>query len=265
MPQSVNKSLIGLVYLQKLIPILMPLFAILSGLDPYNILFRDYMPQYLQDRIEIRIVLLTFQFISSYIASSITSRTFAFMGPFVVVSLYICNELIAQIGYKMLKKRQVFTGLRWFNRAHLLFNSCSVSLDTMVLFLMSCSFMTSVISNFCVVKLFHVMTIYVYVFIPFISATYLFLIHTTFPLAIQIYKSSTKILDDLKRSQMHRRYYGGRYLTKKLRAMRPLTLYAGFNDYRMFRLQNSTKSTFYNSILLYTINSIISVPFEVLV
>jgi hypothetical protein len=80
------------------------------------------------------------------------------------------------------------------------------------------------------------------------------------PKAIRIFDKTEAILGKWKLKMTLAVRGNRRYYFKKIKSLRPCSIYAGLGDVLFFSLRRSTKTTYYGLMVYYVINTLISVP-----
>jgi hypothetical protein len=84
--------------------------------------------------------------------------------------------------------------------------------------------------------------------------------HTSVGKAIRIFDKTEAILRKWKLKMTLAVRGNRRYYFKKIKSLRPCSIYAGLGDVLFFSLRRSTKTTYYGLMVYYVINTLISVP-----
>lgn len=112
--------------------------------------------------------------------------------------------------------------------------------------------------NFVSMKLYSVLPLFLYFFFFVLAIVCPVIVSQTLPYATNCHDHSKKLLWSWKISTVTGT--NKKYLLRKIASLQPVRLCASIAGFNLFVVQNSTKSTYYNVIILYTINAVISVP-----
>lgn len=126
-----------------------------------------------------------------------------------------------------------------------------------VLALMTVGLLVFIFSNFATVRFFGVVPFVVFVFFPSVSFLVALIVNFTLPLTHKQYEDSIELL---RRSAGALSPMGrGKYLRRKIRAVRPHRLSVGVNGSNMFCLNRETKVEYFQNAIYYTITLLLSV------
>lgn len=227
-----------------------PMAYCLMKLDPLNhiILYcvKVYFPNYDPSIFVLALVTFVGYVVSQIIVFEIF-RSLILVLAILSVGCRVWLEYFRRL--KLLDSRQTFI---WnLIKIKVIYASISGIVESAIAFLMTFGVIVSVISNVCSLKLYSVIPLAFYVWIPVISVVTIIIIVNLIPAAVNIHESSKKGISLKKKD-------AGSYWKRKLGAQRPFVLCTGVLDYRFFEMKQSTKLVYYFALLENTVNVLIS-------
>jgi len=126
--------------------------------------------------------------------------------------------------------------------------------EVVTLFLMCVGFCMAVACNFVCVRGYSEVPAFLFFSAPVGSGLTCTLIQVLVPRAVYFYDKTTTLLQQWKQTCASRNHY----LSVRLRSLPPLKLYVGTGEYKLFYFKQATRITFYDTILSYTINALLT-------
>lgn len=124
--------------------------------------------------------------------------------------------------------------------------------------LMTVGLSCSVMFNFFTIGLHRAIPFPLYLYFPSVAGMIPFVIDALLPVAINVYENGCKIKCGWERSIASFSWCNKKWLRRRVRAVRPVRIYAGILGYNFFWLKRETKSTYYSTIVEVTIDALLS-------
>ncbi|OXA63308.1 hypothetical protein Fcan01_00074 [Folsomia candida] len=122
---------------------------------------------------------------------------------------------------------------------------------------MGLAFLMDVGSNFCTIKLRHVIPMPIYLVAPSISLIAPILIRTLLSVGVKVYEDAALLKRQWQNVVWKQRNM--KYMKRKLWTIRVVRMFGEILQFNIFELKRSTKSAYYEAILSYTITTCLSV------
>jgi len=251
-------GLTAFLYFEKMLPIIFPIFTVLGDVDCLYYVFKVLTPSLFEN--PLLSLLRLFLLINFYL---LVARTFAIL---LVVSLILVKVLVVIIKliFKFQTSQMTFVKIikicEVLQHGRIIFAIMNSLLEFLVVLLLGSGIFLSVTVNFGAIKLVGIIPLPIYVIILEFAIVTPFVIITCMSYAIHTYELTNKLLQKLKTIPMNR--YARRYLLRKLHSLQPIAFCAGVNGFRLFKVKNSTRFTYFSAIINYTITALLSVSAE---
>lgn len=117
--------------------------------------------------------------------------------------------------------------------------------------------LVGIFCNFGSLKLYGKLPITIYIYMPMLSVFIPFLVDQLLPLAARLFENSCDIVKNkfVSYSLTDRKLC----LVRQLESLRPLAMFAGVGDYRFFKIEKSTRASYYSIYVDYTVNALLSI------
>lgn len=191
----------------------------------------------------------------------------AFVGTCRFWAVCICAGMITlEMGTSGLKhmiamtKISPFTAYRLknFNHYRIAFGHSELACSHLGALLFFVGFIFSIVFIFISLKLHGAMDLAVYLAFPAIAITTLAVIKIILRMAEDVNEGALNVLKNLRAIQ--RRRTGNRaYYYRKIQSLRPPRINVGINSYNSFYIWKETKTVYYQTIIGYVINALLSV------
>lgn len=132
------------------------------------------------------------------------------------------------------------------------------SFETIVASVMLLGLLVCVTCNYVTIKMRHVMPMPFYLYFPSVSVLTPILIRILLPMGVTVFEGGNVIRGKVWKSLLGLSSEK-KYFKKKVRGVGEIAFYASFFQYRLYRLQKSTKGTFYSVLIGHTITALLSV------
>lgn len=161
-------------------------------------------------------------------------------------------------GYLASRRRKVVENyLIQYRYLEIILASSSEFVAPAVSILKFVAFLAFVTLNFITLKMSHAIPMPLFLIFPSMAVACGIAIHVLLRISIAVYENSRKVLD--KWSLILARIRDKRYSRRRLRGFKETGIYAGFLHFNFYVCKKSTKSTFYDTILSYTISALMSI------
>jgi hypothetical protein len=116
----------------------------------------------------------------------------------------------------------------------------------------------SVLFNFATLKMHHIIPMPLYLYFPSISILIPITIHFMLKMGIDVHTISHEMV--VKRWGRVVCISGNKkYVRRRIKATKVLRVHGGFLGFKVYDLTKSTKATYYEAILIYTINALLAI------
>ncbi|OXA40907.1 hypothetical protein Fcan01_24354 [Folsomia candida] len=130
--------------------------------------------------------------------------------------------------------------------------------ETIVASLMLLGLLVCVTFNYVTIKMRHIIPITFYVYFPSVSVLTPIVIRIMLPKTVAIFEGG-RVIRDTVWTTLLGLSSEKKYFKRKMKGIGEIAFYASFFQYRLYRLQNSTKATFYAVIIDRTITALLSI------
>jgi hypothetical protein len=240
------------------------LSAFVLGVDPVHTLMKPY---YVQMNWLFYFALLLLRFWATLIVSTVGSRVlhiFFIVGISSLRSgLNVCETSVrACQRLAFLSQNQMHYLISTFEQEWILFARWSMITDLMLLITVGIALGAVAVLNFVTFKMYSLFPFAFYLIFPFGNCFIMGLIQMLVPNLMNLYENSRSLLEKMSYKGLIRPHMANRYNRRRLKALRPWRFYAGFRGYNLFYFTQSSRVTYYENIINYTINLMFAVPME---
>lgn len=129
--------------------------------------------------------------------------------------------------------------------------------SSFVLVLMTVGSVAGIVCNFMTIKMHHKIPMPFYLLFPSMAVIIGISTQILLPFAVNVYEVANLLKQGYKKNV----HFEGdmKYMKRRVRAIKVLRVYGGLFQFDMFGLKRSTKSTYFDNILSYTINLCLTV------
>lgn len=222
-------------------------------------IFRDYIIDPLDPGFEVQFVLLIIRLVPLFI---ITHEIFKSL-PIILIGglaiVHIVIEYIVQIG----KTRKINDFISCHNLICVYYSFVGTLAEIGVGIFLLFSMLLLVSLNFGTLRGFGIVPMPLYILFPGILCVWSRLVVHVFNLAIKLYE---QMLNNIAKSKKRVNIFqpNRKYFRKKLRSLRPLVVHFRVKEFNLFKIQKSSRTSYYDAVLNNTITLLLSVPEELL-
>jgi len=116
-----------------------------------------------------------------------------------------------------------------------------------------------VLFNFITLRLYNIFPFFMWCVFPTVSLAVIGVIQATVPVYLEIGRQAEQFVKNMKWASVGHTFYS-KYIGKRTRAMFPLRFNVGLPGFTFFSFMQSTRVTYYEVIMVHTLNLIIAVP-----
>jgi hypothetical protein len=120
------------------------------------------------------------------------------------------------------------------------------------------AFILSVVFNFATSKMHHIIPMPLYLYAPSVSILIPITIHFMLKMGIDVHTISHEMVAK-KWGRVICIRGNKKYVRRRIKATRVLRFHGGFLGFKVYDLTKSTKPAYYEAILIYTINALLSI------